>query len=82
MLECRYAPAQPLTASQPPQPFRGGQPITIQARHHVERRIEGIKGRRDRLPINDTISHTPKLTKTTDKQRPLETAESKVAQVI
>jgi len=63
---------------QPPQPFRGGQPITIQARYHVERRIEGIKGRRDRLPINDTISHTPKLSETPDKKRRPEAGETKV----
>ena len=41
--------------------------LELQPHHRIHRGIQGIKGRRDCLPIGDAATHDPKLAKGTDK---------------
>jgi hypothetical protein len=82
MLGGRYPPAQPLETPQQ-RPLLGcGQRLTIERGHPLERGIQPIKSRRQRLLINNTARHNSKLTKPTDKKPHPETTETKVAEVI
>ena len=79
----RYPAAHPLAALQQREPLRGGQRLEVQPGHPVQRGVQGIKGRRDRLPIDNLAgTHTAKLTEPTDKKRHPETTETAVVQVI
>ncbi len=70
MLYRRYPPTHPLTALQQRQPVRGGQRVEVQPGHFVDRGIQGIESRCDRLPINHPArTHNPKLSEPTDKNR-------------
>jgi hypothetical protein len=46
-----------------------GERCAVKLDHPIERGVHGVKSRRQRLPINNTASHNPKLTKPTDKKR-------------
>lgn len=74
--------AQPLETLQQRQLFTGAQRLAIKLEHPLKRGIHGIKSRRQRLSINTTASHNPKLSGGTDKKRHSETTETKVTQVI
>ncbi|KZS62372.1 hypothetical protein A4G28_08645 [Mycobacterium ostraviense] len=52
MLGHREASAHCFAAPQQRQPLRGAQRVEVQARHHIQRGIQPVKGRRDRLPIH------------------------------
>ena len=78
MLEGRYPAAQPLEALQQRQLLWCGQRLAVKPEHPIEGGIQPIKSRRQRLSINTTASHNPKLTKPTDKKRHPETIGTEV----
>src|SRR5262245_8832114 len=82
MLHGRDAPAVSLHALQHRQLLACGQRLAVKLGHLLERGVQCIKSRRERLPINTTTSHAAKLTKRSDKNRRPETPETKVTQVI
>jgi hypothetical protein len=66
----RYPAAQPLDAFQQRQLLAGGQRLAVKLEHPIERGVHAIEGRRQRLSINTTASHNPKLSEPTDTNAP------------
>ena len=78
----RDAAAQPLEALQQRQLLWCGQRLAVKLEHPIERGVQPVKSRRQRLPIDTTASHNPKLSEGTDKKRHPETTETKVTQEV
>jgi hypothetical protein len=70
--ESRQPAAHPLAALQHRQPLAGGQCLEFQPEHPVDRSVQRIESRRDRLPVdNRAPTHTVKLDRPTDKNAAL-----------